>query len=109
MADCKKILVVEDEQRMRDLLRLYLEGEGYEAVEAADGQAALAIFDREQFALVLLDLMLPGLDGWAVCRQLRQNLTYLLCAQPGGGSRSVLGFELGVDDYVVKPFSRGSS
>ncbi|HKM39678.1 MAG TPA: response regulator transcription factor [bacterium] len=107
MAGCRKILVVEDEQRMRDLLRLYLEREGYKVVEAADGETALTVFAREEFALVLLDVMLPGLDGWVVCRRLRQNsnVPIIMLTARGEEIDRVTGFELGVDDYVVKPFS----
>ncbi|NMA55215.1 MAG: response regulator transcription factor [Firmicutes bacterium] len=107
MADQIKILVVEDEQRMRDLLSLYLVREGYKVVEAGDGQAALAKFSREEFSLVLLDVMLPGLDGWAVCQQIRQksDVPIIMLTARGEEIDRVTGFELGVDDYVVKPFS----
>lgn len=102
-----KVLVVEDEQRMRDLLRLYLEREGYQVVEAADGQTALELFTEHEFALVLLDVMLPKVDGWAVCRRIRNisDLPIIMLTARGEEIDRVTGFELGVDDYVVKPFS----
>jgi len=92
---------------MRDLLSLYLVREGYKVVEAGDGQAALAKFSREEFSLVLLDVMLPGLDGWAVCQQIRQksDVPIIMLTARGEEIDRVTGFELGVDDYVVKPFS----
>ena len=107
MATCTKILVVEDEQRMRDLLRLYLEREGYQVVEAADGRTALDKFAQEEFALVLLDVMLPALDGWTVCQRMRQksDVPIIMLTARGEEIDRVTGFELGVDDYVVKPFS----
>lgn len=107
MATCTKILVVEDEERMRDLLRLYLEREGYTVVEAADGRTALERFAQEEFALVLLDVMLPELDGWMVCQRIRQkrDVPIIMLTARGEEIDRVTGFELGADDYVVKPFS----
>ncbi|HHV06799.1 MAG TPA: response regulator transcription factor [Firmicutes bacterium] len=107
MATCTKILVVEDEERMRDLLRLYLEREGYQVVEAADGRTALEKFGQEEFSLVLLDVMLPELDGWMVCQRIRQkrDVPIIMLTARGEEIDRVTGFELGADDYVVKPFS----
>lgn len=107
MTECTKILVVEDEARMRDLLRLYLEREGFTVVEAGDGRSALEKIAREEFVLVILDVMLPELDGWAVCREIRRSRDVpiiMLTARGEEGDR-LTGFELGADDYVVKPFS----
>lgn len=107
MTECKKILVVEDEARMRDLLRLYLEREGFTVVEAADGRQGLAKVAQEEFALVILDVMLPELDGWTVCREIRRtrDVPIIMLTARGEEIDRVTGFELGADDYVVKPFS----
>ncbi|BCV24350.1 MAG TPA: response regulator transcription factor [Firmicutes bacterium] len=107
MAQCKKILVVEDEARMRDLLRLYLEREGFTVVEAADGRRALEKIAQEEFALVILDVMLPELDGWTVCRKIRRtrDVPIIMLTARGEEIDRLTGFELGADDYVVKPFS----
>lgn len=92
---------------MRQLLRLYLENEGYKVIEAATGKDALACFSAGGPDLVLLDLMLPDLDGWAVCRSLRasSDIPIIMLTALGSESERLLGFDLGADDYVVKPFS----
>ncbi|MGB9825531.1 MAG: response regulator transcription factor [Desulfofundulus sp.] len=107
MAQRTKILVVEDEARMRDLLRLYLEREGFSVVEAVDGRQALEKIGREEFALVILDVMLPELDGWTVCRETRRtkDVPIIMLTARGEEIDRLTGFELGADDYVVKPFS----
>lgn len=102
-----RILVVDDEARIRRLLRMYLEKEGYEIDEADSGEKALDMALKEDYALILLDLMLPVMDGLEVCQKLRQNKStpvIMLTAKGEEGSR-VQGFESGADDYVVKPFS----
>lgn len=101
------ILVVDDEQRMRDLLRLYLENEGYSVVEASNGTEALQLFRQSPFDLVIVDLMLPQTDGWAVCRSIRQasDVPLIIVTALGSESERLLGFDLGADDYVTKPFS----
>lgn len=102
-----KILVVDDERKIRDLVRLYLEKEGFMVGEAADGQKALDLYKDGQWDLIVLDLMMPGIDGWAVCKEVRKNSNVpiiMLTARDDEIDR-VLGLELGADDYVVKPFS----
>ncbi|MGI6604996.1 MAG: response regulator transcription factor [Firmicutes bacterium] len=107
MAECVKILVVEDEARMRDLLRLYLEREGYWVVEADNGKKALEKVAREEFALIILDVMLPGMDGLKVCQEIRRThaVPIIMLTARGEEIDRITGFELGADDYVVKPFS----
>ncbi len=102
----EKILVVDDDLNICELLRLYLEKEGYSVVIANDGQAAIKTFREENPALVLLDIMLPKLDGWQVCREIRKfsNARIIMLTAKGEVFDRVLGLELGADDYVVKPF-----
>ena len=102
-----RILVVDDEERIRRLLRMYLEKEGYEIDEAEDGESALHKAQEEDFDLIVLDLMLPGIDGLEVCARLRQHKTtpVLMLTAKGEEVNRVQGFEVGADDYVVKPFS----
>ena len=101
------LLVVDDDAKIRDLLRLYLEREGHRAVFAADGLEALTVARAERPALVVLDVMLPGLDGFEVCSRLRDesDVPILLLTARSGDSDKVVGLDLGADDYVVKPFS----
>ncbi|HEY3314879.1 MAG TPA: response regulator transcription factor, partial [Bacillota bacterium] len=101
------VLVVDDEERMRRLLRLYLENEGYSVVEASNGTEALQRFREGPFDLVVLDLMLPQTDGWAVCRSIRRagDVPLIILTALGSESERLLGFDLGADDYVTKPFS----
>ncbi len=101
-----KILVVDDDQNICELLRLYVEKEGYTVVIANDGRAALSVFDAENPDLILLDIMLPELDGWQVCREIRKRsqCPIIMLTAKGEVFDKVLGLELGADDYVVKPF-----
>lgn len=101
------LLVVDDDPKIRDLLRLYVEREGHRAAFAADGPEALAVARQVRPDLVLLDLMLPGLDGFEVCRRLREesDVPILLLTARSGDSDKVVGLDLGADDYIVKPFS----
>ncbi len=101
------VLVVDDDPKIRDLLRLYLSRDGYRTLEAADGPAALELARAQRCDLVLLDVMLPGVDGLEVCRQLRDegDTPILLLTARGGDSDKIIGLDLGADDYVVKPFS----
>lgn len=101
-----KILIVDDDKNICELLRLYIEKEGYEAEIANDGETALDIFDACNPDLMLLDIMLPGLDGWQVCREIRKrsNKPIIMITAKGEVFDKVLGLELGADDYVVKPF-----
>lgn len=104
--DTQKIMVVDDDSNICELLRLYLEKEGFGAVIAENGARALELFDREQPDLILLDVMMPELDGWQVCRELRKRSTVpiIMLTAKGEVFDKVLGLELGADDYVVKPF-----
>ena len=101
-----KILIVDDDTNICELLRLYIEKEGYEASIANDGETALKMFDSVNPDLVLLDIMLPGLDGWQVCREIRKKSScpIIMLTAKGEVFDKVLGLELGADDYVVKPF-----
>lgn len=102
----EKILVVDDDLNICELLRLYLEKEGYEVVIANDGMAAVSVFREENPSLILLDIMLPKLDGWQVCREIRKfsETPIIMLTAKGEVFDKVLGLELGADDYVVKPF-----
>jgi len=101
-----KILVVDDDSNICELLRLYLEKEGYQVFFANDGEAAVAAFAAHGPDLVLLDIMLPVLDGWQVCREIRKTsrVPIIMLTAKGEVFDKVLGLELGADDYVTKPF-----
>ncbi len=102
----EKILVVDDDTNICELLRLYLEKEGYEVAIANNGADAVKAFQALSPSLMLLDIMLPGLDGWQVCREVRKfsDKPIIMLTAKGETFDKVLGFELGADDYVVKPF-----
>ncbi|MBH8582272.1 response regulator transcription factor [Thermoactinomyces sp. CICC 10735] len=102
-----QILVVDDEDRIRRLLRMYLEREGYLIEEAEDGEKALQMALDKNYDLILLDLMLPGMDGLDVCAKLRKKKAtpVIMLTARGEEANRVEGFESGTDDYVVKPFS----
>jgi Response regulators consisting of a CheY-like receiver domain and a winged-helix DNA-binding domain len=101
-----KILVVDDDSNICELLRLYLEKEGFEVRLVHDGAKALEVFEKDTFDLIILDIMLPHLDGWQVCREIRKQsqLPIIMLTAKGETFDKVLGLELGADDYVVKPF-----
>lgn len=101
-----KILVVDDDLNICELLRLYIEKEGFNVVTANDGMEALKLFEKENPELIMLDIMLPGLDGWQVCREVRKTsqCPIIMLTAKGEVFDKVLGLELGADDYVVKPF-----
>jgi DNA-binding response OmpR family regulator len=102
-----RILLVDDEQPVQKLLSFPLEREGYEVVSALDGQEALSRFDSERFDLVVLDIMLPKLDGLEVCRRLRakSSVPIIMLTAKAEEIDKVLGLEIGADDYITKPFS----
>ncbi len=102
----KKILVVDDEKRVVELVKAYLERDGYTVVTAYDGNTALALAQTESPELIILDLMLPQLSGWDVCRTLRQesNVPIIMLTARDELTDKVVGLELGADDYVTKPF-----
>ncbi len=101
-----KILVADDEAEIRDVLRLYLEKDGYEVAEAADGIEALEICKREKPDLIILDIMMPGIDGYRVLRNVREssNIPVIVLSAKNSDSDKILGLDLGADDYIVKPF-----
>jgi DNA-binding response OmpR family regulator len=107
MASGARVLVVDDERALRRLLRLYLEKEGYNVVEADDGLDALSILRRGGIDLALVDVMLPELDGFEVVRRIRteSGVPIILITARGEQAQRIAGLELGADDYVVKPFS----
>jgi len=104
--DKERILIVDDDKNICELLRLYLEKEGYETAMAHDGENALKVFEEHSFDLVLLDVMMPRVDGWEACRRIRAkgNTPIIMLTAKGETFDKVLGLELGADDYVVKPF-----
>ena len=101
-----KILIVDDDQNICELLRLYVEKDGYEAIVVNDGAAALDAAEEHNPKLILLDIMLPKLDGWQVCRELRKtsDVPIIMLTAKGETFDKVLGLELGADDYISKPF-----
>ena len=101
-----KILVVDDDTNICELLRLYLEKEGFETVVANDGEQAVEYANKYTPDLILLDIMLPKLDGWQVCRQIRKTLEtpIIMLTAKGETFDKILGLELGADDYITKPF-----
>ena len=104
--DKERILIVDDDKNICELLRLYLEKEGYGTAMAHDGENALAVFEEGNFDLVLLDVMMPRVDGWEACRRIRAkgDTPIIMLTAKGETFDKVLGLELGADDYVVKPF-----
>lgn len=102
-----KVLVVEDEQSLRDPLVFVLEKEGHEVLEAADGEQALQVFESKGADVILLDLMLPKLDGNKVCQAIRQssNVPIIMLTAKDSEIDKVVGLEIGADDYVTKPYS----
>lgn len=102
----EKILIVDDDTNICELLRLYIEKEGFNVVIANDGATAVKMFREQQPDLMLLDIMLPKLDGWQVCREIRKisDKPIIMLTAKGETFDKVLGLELGADDYIVKPF-----
>ncbi len=101
-----RVLVVDDDKNICELLRLYLEKEGYGVILAHDGDEALVKFNALKPDIILLDIMLPGIDGWQICREIRHksNVPIIMTTAKSETFDKVLGLELGADDYVVKPF-----
>ena len=102
----RKVLIVEDDRNIADLLRLYLEKEGMDCLVAGDGLVALDKFQQFQPDLVMLDIMLPGMDGWSVCRKIRETskAPIIMLTAKGELEDKVSGLEMGADDYITKPF-----
>lgn len=101
------ILIVDDEERMRSLIGLYLKREGYNIIEAENGEQALKIFAANKIHLVILDVMMPVMDGWTTCSELRKksDIPILMLTAKGEDDDKLLGFQLGTDNYETKPFS----
>lgn len=104
----KTVMIVEDEERMRFLLSQYLKKEGYEVLEAENGVKALELYKKQKADLILLDVMMPGLDGFAVCKSLRETSSdtfIIMLTAKSEEYDKLMGYEFGADDYVTKPFS----
>lgn len=103
----KKILIVEDETKLSDVMTIYLRKESYDVVCASDGKTAEDILTDESFDLVIIDIMLPGKDGWALLRKIKamSNTPVILTTARGEEDDRIFGLELGADDYMVKPIS----
>lgn len=106
MAAKQKILIVDDDVNIAELISLYLTKECYDTRMVHDGEEALAVYEQYQPNLILLDLMLPGIDGYQVCREIRtkSNVPIIMLSAKGEIFDKVLGLELGADDYIMKPF-----
>lgn len=102
-----RILIVDDEELIRELIKEYISLENFSADEATDGTEALMLFEKHHYALIILDIMMPQMDGWTVCREIRRKsqVPIIMLSARGEEYDKLLGFELGVDDYIVKPFS----
>lgn len=102
-----KLLVVDDEQRIRELIKKYALFEGYEVWEAQDGMESIEMCRKQTFDLIIMDVMMPELDGFSACREIRKTSTtpVIMLSARGEEYDKIHGFQLGVDDYVVKPFS----
>ncbi len=106
MANKQKILIVDDDENIAELISLYLNKECFDTMMVHDGESALTAFDSYHPDLILLDLMLPGIDGYQVCREIRahSNVPIIMLSAKGEVFDKVLGLELGADDYMMKPF-----
>ncbi len=102
-----KILTVDDEEMIRKLIRKYAEFEGHEVTEAADGMEAVSLCREKDFDIIIMDIMMPELDGFSACREIRRtkDTPIIMLSARGEEYDKINGFELGIDDYVVKPFS----
>ncbi len=101
-----KVLIVDDDPHIRELAGVFLRNEGFDVCEAADGVEALTQVENTKVDMVILDIMMPNMDGWELCRQLRRYYDFplLMLTAKGETNDKVLGFQLGTDDYLVKPF-----
>ena len=102
-----KLLVVDDEPKIREVIREYAEFNGYEVAEAEDGMSAIGLCKLNDYDLVILDIMMPKLDGFSTCKEIKklQDLPIIMLSARGEEYDKLFGFELGIDDYIVKPFS----
>ena len=106
--DRQKILVVDDEERMRKLVRDFLFRDGFDVLEAGDGEEALELFDKqEDISLIILDVMMPKLDGWETAKEIRRDskVPIIMLTAKSDESDELRGFDVGIDEYVTKPFS----
>lgn len=103
----KKILIVEDEIEIRNILKLYLLKEGYDVTEAEDGEVAIKLFYEKPFDLVILDIMLPKKDGWSVLREIKKysSVPVMILSARDDDEDELFGFEIGTDEYITKPFN----
>lgn len=102
-----KILIADDDAHIRELMSLFLKNEGFEILEAKDGAEAQEIWENNQIDMVILDIMMPHVDGWELCREIRRidsNIPLLMVTAKGESVQKVKGFQLGTDDYLTKPF-----
>lgn len=104
-----KVLIVDDDPHIRELIHIILSKEGLSISEAADGKAALSLLETEKVDLIILDIMMPNMDGWAFCQEVRtyysDTLPILMLTAKGETAQKLKGFDLGADDYLVKPFA----
>jgi len=102
-----RVLLIEDEEKMRELIKIVFRKEDFVIIEAVDGKQGLNLFRTNSVDIVILDIMLPEIDGWTVCREIRRtsNVPIILLTARGEEFDKLFGFELGADDYLVKPFS----
>lgn len=103
----KRLLIADDEEKIRLIIKKYAEFEGYEIEEAEDGMKALEICRKKEFDLIILDVMMPELDGFSTCKEIKKikDIPVIMLSARGEEYDRIHGFELGIDDYVVKPFS----
>ncbi|UED81896.1 response regulator transcription factor [Lysinibacillus sp. CD3-6] len=102
-----KLLVVDDDDHIRELIKVFLQNEGFDVIEALDGVDALSKLDAEKVDMVIMDIMMPNMDGWQLCKEIRtfnSDLPILMLTAKGETAQKVKGFNLGTDDYLVKPF-----
>ncbi|MCY6372242.1 response regulator transcription factor [Clostridium ganghwense] len=103
----KKVLIVEDEDRMREITADYFKASGFQVFEAEDGKKAMEIFQKNELDAVILDIMIPKIDGWSVCKRIRKesDIPIIMLTARSDEDDKLMGFELGADEYVTKPFS----
>lgn len=108
MIHMAKLLIVDDDLHIRELIHVILSKEGFEIIESTDGEAALSILEKEKVDLIILDIMMPKMDGWTFCQEVRSyysdTLPILMLTAKGETAQKVRGFDIGADDYLVKPF-----
>lgn len=103
----EKILIVDDEEKIREVIREYAEFNGYEVAEAGDGMSAIGLCKLNDYDLIIMDIMMPRLDGYSTCKEIKKikDIPVIMLSARGEEYDKLFGFELGIDDYIVKPFS----